>query len=122
MPTGTPGRTHGLASTYNGDRRTPGCRCELCKQAMREFYGYRLSRAEHMAQFYPLKHGVTRYKKGCRCEVCKEASARSRKRRRQAPNPAVHGSNAYRNGCRCDICRACYREWWRERRESRRES
>lgn len=60
------------------------CRCELCRQANRDYYGTKFSMEEYKAQF-PLVHGTEKgYQRGCRCDECRSASTKARQRRRKA--------------------------------------
>ena len=89
---------HGTVSRY-----TSGCRCNVCRAAMRARYqalrvpcsecgelmsgharGRLCRRCWTKAQTKPLIHGTERgYNKGCRCEFCIRASRRGRQERRE---------------------------------------
>ena len=71
--------THGKASTYTNY----GCRCELCKEAIRlTAKKRRASRGATLAGDDPRHGTLTGYNSwGCRCERCREATRVARAER-----------------------------------------
>ncbi len=108
---------HGTVSGYI----YRGCRCELCIQARRDYYGHKpldVYNAEREA-----KHGTeARYTAphNCRCDECKKAANEARRLRRLTGTVRTHNWSGYANGCRCDICREAQRIRTKEYRAKKR--
>lgn len=82
----TPGNgKHGQLSNYTKG----GCRCELCKDAYRDYWKPRYVPKQRQPR--PIKHGTAGAynNRGCRCEECKAAIAayhRDYWHRKRSPN------------------------------------
>jgi hypothetical protein len=108
---------HGTVARYMGH----GCRCNDCREAVRQRSISRREASEANDGVYPgqIAHGGSAYANyGCRCDACTAAHTRTvgmgRRKRYEltqrnggvAPT-GVHNESTYQNwGCRCVTCKA----------------
>ena len=80
---------HGTVSGYINW----GCRCEPCRQGLRDYYGTK-SLAQHLADIES-KHGTEgRYvTRRCRCKLCRTAATEARRVRRARDPEASRAYN-----------------------------
>jgi len=74
------GPVHGKLGTYTNH----GCRCDLCRAALRK-YSRKMAARASLGTVPAWAHGTTTgYQYGCRCDPCRVENSRRRLARREA--------------------------------------